>query len=90
MSMSLDEKLVVILGWTSGNGLATAKAAQRDGAVVVIASSRQQRVDSATASLESGAEGRIVDLSDGAQVKARSRNGPLRWWEPSAARARVR
>jgi NAD(P)-dependent dehydrogenase (short-subunit alcohol dehydrogenase family) len=69
MSVSLDGKRVVILGGTSGNGLATAKAVQRDGAVVVIASSRQQRVDSALASLESGAEGRVVDLSDEAQVR---------------------
>jgi NAD(P)-dependent dehydrogenase (short-subunit alcohol dehydrogenase family) len=69
MSMSLDGKRVVILGGTSGNGLATAKAAQREGAVVVVASSRQERVDRALASLDSGAEGHVVDLSDEAQVR---------------------
>jgi NAD(P)-dependent dehydrogenase (short-subunit alcohol dehydrogenase family) len=69
MSMSLNGKRVVILGGTSGIGLATAKAAQQEGAVVVVASSRRQRVDSALASLGGGAEGHVVDLSDEAQVR---------------------
>ena len=67
--MSLNGRRIVILGGTSGIGLATAKAAQREGAFVVVASSRQQRVDRALASLESGAEGHVVDLSDEAQVR---------------------
>ena len=46
MSTSLDGKRVVILGGTSGIGLATAKAAQGEGALVVVASSRCQRVNS--------------------------------------------
>lgn len=70
MSKSLDGKRVVILGGTSGIGLATAKAAQREGAIVVVASSRQQRVDRALASLERGAEGDVVDLSDEPQLRA--------------------
>jgi NADPH:quinone reductase-like Zn-dependent oxidoreductase len=41
MSRSLDGKRVVILGGTSEIGLATSKAAQREGAFVVVASSRQ-------------------------------------------------
>ena len=69
MSMSLDGKRVVILGGTSGIGLATAKAAQRECAVVAVASSRQERVDTALASLDKGAEGHVVDLSDEAQVR---------------------
>jgi NAD(P)-dependent dehydrogenase (short-subunit alcohol dehydrogenase family) len=68
-NMSLNGKRVVILGGTSGNGLATAKAAQREGAVIAVASSRRERVDRALASLESGAEGHVVDLSDEAQVR---------------------
>jgi len=67
--MSLDGKRVVILGGTSGIGLATAKAAQREGAVVAVVSSRQKRVDSALASLDRGTEGHVVDLSEEGQVR---------------------
>jgi NAD(P)-dependent dehydrogenase (short-subunit alcohol dehydrogenase family) len=69
MSPSLSGKRIVVLGGTSGIGLATAKAAQREGAMVVVVSGRRQRVDHALASLESGAAGHVVDLSDEAQVR---------------------
>jgi NAD(P)-dependent dehydrogenase (short-subunit alcohol dehydrogenase family) len=69
MSASLNGKRIVVLGGTSGIGLATAKAARREGAMIVVASSRRQRVDHALASLESGAAGHVVDLSDEAQVR---------------------
>jgi NAD(P)-dependent dehydrogenase (short-subunit alcohol dehydrogenase family) len=68
--MSLSGKRVVILGGTSGIGLATAKAAEREGAAVVIASSRGERLDRALAALRSGAEGEVVDVADEAQVRA--------------------
>ena len=68
--MSLSGKRVVILGGTSGIGFATAQAAQREGASVLVASSRQARVDRALAALAGGAEGRVVDLSDEAQLRA--------------------
>ena len=68
--MSMDGKRVVILGGTSGIGLATAKAAEREGAAVVIASSRRERLDRALATLRSGAEGEVVDVADEAQVLA--------------------
>jgi len=68
--MSLDGKRVVILGGTSGIGLATARAAEREGAAVVIASSRRERLDRALASLRSDAEGEVVDVADEAQVRA--------------------
>lgn len=68
--MDLDGKRVVILGGTSGIGLATAKAAHREGAAIVVASSRRQRVESAVAALEGKAEGEVVDLADETQVQA--------------------
>ena len=68
--MGLNGKRVVILGGTSGIGLATAKAAQGQGAAVVVASSRSQRVESALAALQGKAQGEVVDLADESQVRA--------------------
>lgn len=67
---SLKDKRVLILGGTSGLGLATAKAAAADGAVVVIASSNQQRIDAALQELPEGSTGYTVDLSNEAHIKA--------------------
>ena len=61
--MSLQNRRIVILGGTSGLGFATAEAAARDGARVVIASSSRDRVDSAVAALPAGTEGFVVDVS---------------------------
>jgi len=68
--MTLDQKRIVVLGGSSGIGLATAQAAAREGASVVIASSRKARVDEALATLPAGAEGHVVDLADDAAVQA--------------------
>jgi NAD(P)-dependent dehydrogenase (short-subunit alcohol dehydrogenase family) len=68
--MSLSGKRVVILGGTSGIGLATAGAAQRAGAAIVVVSSRKERVESAVAALAQGAQGEIANLSDAAQMEA--------------------
>ena len=70
MSTSLSGKRIVILGGTSGIGLATALAAEREGAHLVVSSSRQRRVDQALAALSGRAEGYAVDLSDEAQIQA--------------------
>src|ERR1700722_7799534 len=70
MIMGLNGKRVVILGGTSGIGLATAKAAQGRGAALVGPSSRSQRVESALAALQGKAEGEVVDLADESQVRA--------------------
>jgi NAD(P)-dependent dehydrogenase (short-subunit alcohol dehydrogenase family) len=67
--MTLKGKRIVVLGGSSGIGLATAQAAARDGASVVIASSRKARVDEALASLPAGAEGHALDLSAEIAVK---------------------
>jgi NAD(P)-dependent dehydrogenase (short-subunit alcohol dehydrogenase family) len=68
--MSLNGKRVVVLGGTSGLGFATAIAAAREGANLVIASATQARVTSALAALPEGTLGHVVDLTDEAQVSA--------------------
>jgi NAD(P)-dependent dehydrogenase (short-subunit alcohol dehydrogenase family) len=70
LDMTLDGKRIVILGGTSGLGLAAARAAGREGTKIVVASSRQARVDAALAELPAGAEGHAVDLTDEAAVQA--------------------
>jgi NAD(P)-dependent dehydrogenase (short-subunit alcohol dehydrogenase family) len=69
MDMTLKDKRIVILGGTSGIGLATAQAASQHGATIVVASSRQRSVDSALASLPAGTEGHALDLSDEKAVR---------------------
>ncbi|HEY0245431.1 MAG TPA: SDR family oxidoreductase [Mucilaginibacter sp.] len=61
---NLKGKKVVILGGSSGIGLATAKAAAAQGAELVIASSNQQRVDKALKELPAGSKGFPVDLTN--------------------------
>ena len=61
--MSINKQRVVILGGTSGIGLAVATAALADGAEVVVASRSKARVGDALATLGSGAEGHIIDAS---------------------------
>ena len=65
----LHDQRIVLLGGTSGIGLATARAALAAGASVVVASSSRQRVDHAAASLGDRAEGHVVDLGDEAAVR---------------------
>ena len=68
--MTLKGKRIVVLGGSSGIGLATARAAAQKGANVVIASSRKERVDEALATLPTGAEGRVLDLVDTGATQA--------------------
>lgn len=60
---NLAGKKVIVLGGTSGLGLATAKAAAAEGAKVTIVSSNQQRIDQALQQLPAGSAGYAVDLS---------------------------
>ncbi len=60
----LHNKRVVILGGSSGIGLAVAEQAASQGAKVVIASSNAQRVQKATESLGGSAQGHTLNLSD--------------------------
>jgi NAD(P)-dependent dehydrogenase (short-subunit alcohol dehydrogenase family) len=62
MDMTLKDKRIVILGGTSGIGLATAQAAAQEGATLVVASSQQRSVDKALATLPGSTEGRTLDL----------------------------
>ncbi|MEU7843990.1 SDR family oxidoreductase [Micromonospora sp. NPDC049114] len=66
--MSLSDKRVVVLGGTSGIGLATAVRAASEGAQVVVASRNQRSVDRALATLPTGAQGYVADLTDPADV----------------------
>lgn len=66
---SLTNKKVVILGGSSGIGLAAAKAAAIEGASVIIVSSNQQRINQALAELPGNAQGVTIDLTDEQQVK---------------------
>jgi NAD(P)-dependent dehydrogenase (short-subunit alcohol dehydrogenase family) len=68
--MSLQGKRIVVLGGSSGIGLATAQAAAREGASIVIASSRKARVDEALATLPTGTEGHVLDLADSDATQA--------------------
>jgi len=68
--MTLSGKRVVVLGGSSGIGLAVARSAAEDGASVVIASSQQGRVAEALSMLPKGAEGHVVDLAVGEAIEA--------------------
>src|SRR5271166_5721511 len=67
--MTLQDNRIIVLGGTSGIGLAVAQAAAAEGARVLIASSNRARVDKALKTLPDGAEGHTVDLLDGAAVQ---------------------
>jgi NAD(P)-dependent dehydrogenase (short-subunit alcohol dehydrogenase family) len=66
-AMSLDGKRVVVIGGSSGIGLAVAALSQKIGAKVVIASSNAATVDAAVERL-SGTAGSAIDLRDETSV----------------------
>ena len=68
--MTLKDKRIVVLGGTSGIGLAVAEAATADGAQVLVASSNAARVKHALTTLPAGAEGHVLDLTDAAAIEA--------------------
>jgi NAD(P)-dependent dehydrogenase (short-subunit alcohol dehydrogenase family) len=63
-STSLNGKRVVVIGGTSGIGLAVAHAALAEGADVVVASSQTASVGTAVGRLGTWAEGSAVDVRD--------------------------
>lgn len=70
MSKTLQGAKVVVLGGTSGIGLATARAAADDGAEVVVVSGRKEKVATAVASLGPRATGEVANLSDETQTRS--------------------
>jgi NAD(P)-dependent dehydrogenase (short-subunit alcohol dehydrogenase family) len=68
--MELQDQHVVVLGGTSGIGLATAKAAAAAGAGVTVVSSRPASIDRALAELPAGSSGIAADLTHHDQVEA--------------------
>src|SRR6516162_247063 len=68
--MTLNGKRIVVLGGSSGIGLATARAAVQEGTNVVIASSRKERIDEALAMLPTGTKGHVLDLVDSDATQA--------------------
>ncbi|HEV2655444.1 MAG TPA: SDR family oxidoreductase [Ktedonobacteraceae bacterium] len=67
--LTLHGKRIVVLGGTSGIGFATAAMAAREGAAIVVASSRRESVDRAVARLPKGTEGHAIDLAKEEHVR---------------------
>jgi len=65
----LRGKKVIVLGGSSGLGLATAIAAGNEGANITIVSSNQSRIDKALGELPDGSRGFAVDLSQEKNIK---------------------
>ncbi|WBO62738.1 SDR family oxidoreductase [Streptomyces camelliae] len=68
--MGLQGQRVVVIGGTSGIGLAVAEGAAREGAGVVVASRRQESADAALKRLPDGTEGQVLDATDEDAVRA--------------------
>jgi len=66
---SLENQTVVILGGSSGMGLATAKAAQADGAQVVVTGRSRDKLQSAEAELGRDARVLALDIADEAGTR---------------------
>jgi NAD(P)-dependent dehydrogenase (short-subunit alcohol dehydrogenase family) len=66
---NFESERIVILGGTSGIGLATAERAAAEGATVVVASSSAERIDAALERLPASAEGYTVDVRRESEVR---------------------
>jgi NAD(P)-dependent dehydrogenase (short-subunit alcohol dehydrogenase family) len=62
--MDMAGQRILVVGGSSGMGLATAKAAASAGAHVTIASSSRERVDAALRDLPEGSNGEVLDVRD--------------------------
>ncbi len=68
--MSLKDKIVVVIGGSSGMGLATAKAAMAEGAKVVITGRSEDRLRSASQDLRGTVRTVALDAADEAGTRA--------------------
>ncbi|MDF1655373.1 MAG: SDR family oxidoreductase [Coxiellaceae bacterium] len=68
--MSLEGKKVVIIGGSSGIGLAIAQASLDKGAKVIIASRNKEKLAKANATLNNAAQTYAVDLTDEDSIKS--------------------
>jgi NAD(P)-dependent dehydrogenase (short-subunit alcohol dehydrogenase family) len=68
--MKFDGKRIVVIGGTSGIGLATAKMAAEHGAEVVIAARDPRKLDTARAEIGGKTEALALDISKEDEVKA--------------------
>jgi NAD(P)-dependent dehydrogenase (short-subunit alcohol dehydrogenase family) len=68
--MFLESKTVVVLGGSSGMGLATAKAAAAEGAKVVITGRSKEKLKAAQAELPAGTIVESLDVTDEAGTRA--------------------
>ena len=68
--MSIENKRVVIIGGSSGLGLATAKAGAAAGAEVIIASRSAERLEKAKAEIGNKIQAFVLDVTDEAGMKA--------------------
>jgi NAD(P)-dependent dehydrogenase (short-subunit alcohol dehydrogenase family) len=66
----LHGKSVVVLGGTSGIGLATARAAAARGALVTVTSRSRERGERAVAAIGAGAKGEVADLANEGETRA--------------------
>jgi NAD(P)-dependent dehydrogenase (short-subunit alcohol dehydrogenase family) len=66
--MSLKNQRVLIIGGTSGIGLGVAQAVAERGGIPIVASRRQSSVQRALDGLPAGAQGLVLDVTDGAAL----------------------
>src|ERR1051326_8653914 len=69
-TMTLTEQRILVIGGSSGMGLATARAAAHEGAAVTVASSSRERGDAALAELPANCDGAVLDVRDESSITA--------------------
>src|SRR3981081_222107 len=69
VNTELESERIVILGGTSGLGLAPAERAAADGATVIVASSSAERIDAALERLPASAEGYTVNVRHPEEIR---------------------